>query len=164
MIKNYIIFSFCVLVQSLPVKKMCQPIPSPQSLPRDDVLGMSQLLIKRVLDTHNTERTRSYIWDNNLQASAEQWSLVLAKQGCKMEHKLSSSAQNLYAVYGSINVNVSDAIKAWIDEKELVDKPGYTFEDFGHYLIVTNESYTNVGCGYVINQDANCYVVTCNYL
>lgn len=123
--------------------------------------------ISNILRKHNDERFLKNItdisWNTNLKDSSQLWSNNLASRGCILEHKLFSSGQNLYAGYGWIEPDLSQAIQAWINEKELLDVPNITFEQIGHYLIIINNGFNEVGCASSINIDNNCFVVTCNY-
>ncbi|NBU33898.1 hypothetical protein EB118_02165 [bacterium] len=115
---------------------------------------------------HNRERRLTSLTD--LQADPQLSDLAislstsLALRGCPLEHNITgASRQNLYAAYGTTFPNVSDAISMWIDEKNLLSKPGVTFEETGHYLNIVAEDISKVGCGSGIGQD--CVVITCNY-
>ena len=123
-----------------------------------------------ILDLHNNERvlknvTNSLGWSNSLELSANVLSRDLSNRGCILEHKLGSGVfgQNLYASYGTVNPNFRNAVNAWIDEKNLLNKPNVTFSEIGHYLIMVSSRYNNVGCSTSINYDKNCYVITCDY-
>jgi uncharacterized protein YkwD len=125
--------------------------------------------ISKILQKHNDERNSSernvtnILWSQSLKESSQIWSNNLASRGCILEHKLFSSAQNLYAGYGWIEPNLPNAMQAWLDEKSLLNKPNITFEEIGHYLIMISSNYNEVGCASSINIDNNCFVVTCNY-
>ena len=123
--------------------------------------------ISKILEKHNNERQINNVsnigWDDTLKDSSQIWSNNLASRGCILEHKLFSSAQNLYAGYGWIEPDLANAAQAWLDEKSLLNKPNVTFEEIGHYLIMISNNYNNVGCASSINIDKNCFVVTCNY-
>ena len=125
--------------------------------------------INNILQIHNNERILNNLttmtWNSDLMFSSQSWSNILAYNGCILEHKLFSSAQNLYAKWG-LNVsdtNVTEGINVWINEKYLLNMPNITYEEVGHYLIITSNSYNEVGCASSINLDKNCYVITCNY-
>lgn len=149
------------------------PIPSPQPIlsPTIDTNIVTYKLkatdIYDMLKTHNDERNITNLdnlsWDINLQSSSELWSRELALKNCALEHKLFSSAQNLYGGYGWLEPNFKDAIQLWINEKELLNEPNITFQDVGHYLIIVSDNYSEVGCGAALNLANNCFVVTCNY-
>jgi len=123
--------------------------------------------LQDVLKTHNDERgltnLTSLVWDISLQDSSQLWSNELANQDCALEHRLFSSAQNLYGGYGWIEPNVVSAVNAWISEKSLLDKVGVTFEEIGHYLIIVSNRYSRVGCASSINVNKKCFVITCHY-
>ena len=120
-----------------------------------------------ILSEHANERALSNLtslrWDNRLQKSAQEWSNTLAERECRLEHLLSSFAQNLYAGFGWTSPQMKDAVRAWIDEKLLLDKEGVTYPEVGHYLIVVNKAITQVGCASAINYLQNCFVITCDY-
>ena len=123
--------------------------------------------IYNILETHNNERNLtdldSLSWDVGLQTSSQVWSNELASRNCVLEHKLFSSAQNLYGGYGWIDPDFQSAVKLWIDEKNLLNKPNITFQDVGHYLIIVSDAYSKVGCASAINVENDCFVITCNY-
>jgi len=123
-----------------------------------------------ILDLHNNERqlknvTNKVTWSNSLESTANDLSNILANKGCPLQHSLGKGvfAQNLYGAYGTITPNFKNAINAWISEKNLIGKPGISFSDIGHYLIMVSSKYNNVGCSTAINISARCYVVTCDY-
>jgi uncharacterized protein YkwD len=125
---------------------------------------------KLILDLHNNERslknvTNLLFWSNSLELSANNLSRDLSNRGCILEHSLASGVfgQNLYAAYGTFNPNYGNAVNAWIEEKNLLNKPNVTFSEIGHYLIMISSKYNNVGCSTSINYDKNCYVITCDY-
>jgi hypothetical protein len=123
--------------------------------------------INNILKLHNNERNSTDMtWDSNLHLSSQLWSNSLAYNNCMLEHKLFSSAQNLYAKWdiNGIDSNITEGINAWINEKYLLNKSNITYEEIGHYLIMTNTYYSKVGCALTINLDKNCHVITCNYL
>jgi len=123
--------------------------------------------ISDIMTKHNDERQlnnlTNMIWNDNLKVSSQIWSNELAKSGCILEHKLFSSAQNLYAGYGWIEPDMSRAVQMWLDEKNILNKPNVTFNEIGHYLIIISNSINEVGCASSINVNNNCFVVTCNY-
>lgn len=123
--------------------------------------------IQSILNKHNDERQLNnltdFIWNDNLKYTSQLWSNTLAKNNCILEHKLFSASQNLYAGYGWIEPNLSNAVQAWLDEKNILNKPNVTFNEIGHYLIIINTSLKEVGCASSINIANNCFVVTCNY-
>jgi uncharacterized protein YkwD len=123
-----------------------------------------------ILDLHNNERelknvTNKVTWSNSLESTANDLSNILANKGCPLQHSLGKGvfAQNLYGAYGTITPNFKNAINAWISEKNLIGKPGISFSDIGHYLIMVSSKYNNVGCSTAINFIKRCYVVTCDY-
>ena len=123
-----------------------------------------------ILDLHNNERqlknvTNKVTWSNSLESTANDLSNILANKGCPLQHSLGKGvfAQNLYGAYGTITPNFKNAINAWISEKNLIGKPGISFSDIGHYLIMVSSKYNNVGCSTAINFVKRCYVVTCDY-
>lgn len=139
------------------------PTPTPSTFTNFDN-------IKLILDLHNTERelknvTNKVMWSNNLESTANDLSKILASKGCPLQHSLGKGvfAQNLYGAYGTITPNFKNAINAWISEKKLLNKPGVSFSEIGHYLIMVSSKYNNVGCSAAINFEKRCYVVTCDY-
>ena len=124
-----------------------------------------------MLSLHNRERTSlgliSVVWNQDLQSSAQSWSNSLARNGCRLEHFLSSFAQNLYGIYGTANFNTTmlfiNAVQAWLDEKRLLNVPGVSWEQVGHYLIMTDTNVRQVGCAVATNAAQRCAVVTCDY-
>lgn len=147
---------------SVPVSTFA-PTPTPSAFMNFDN-------IKVILDLHNTERqlknvTNKVMWSNNLESTANDLSKILASKGCPLQHSLGKGvfAQNLYGAYGTITPNFKNAINAWISEKTLLNKPGVSFSEIGHYLIMVSSKYNNVGCSAAINFEKRCYVVTCDY-
>lgn len=143
------------------------PTPTPEIDTNIVTYKLKSTDISDMLKTHNDERAITNLnnlsWDVNLQSSSELWSRELAAKNCALEHKLFSSAQNLYGGYGWLEPNFKDAIQLWINEKNILNQPNITFHDVGHYLIIVSESYSQVGCGAALNIANNCFVVTCNY-
>jgi hypothetical protein len=127
----------------------------------------SSIFINDVLDGHNNERIlteglKNLTWSDDMYSSSKSWSDNLASRGCVLEHFLdNANRQNLYGIYGTKNADISRAIEMWIDEKGMLDKPGVTFEEIGHYLNIVAEGIEGVGCA--ISSGDNCAVVTCNY-
>jgi uncharacterized protein YkwD len=145
------------------------PTPTPTPTPTPSAF-MNFDNIKVILDLHNTERqlknvTNKVMWSNNLESTANDLSKILASKGCPLQHSLGKGvfAQNLYGAYGTITPNFKNAINAWISEKTLLNKPGVSFSEIGHYLIMVSSKYNNVGCSAAINFEKRCYVVTCDY-
>ena len=141
------------------------PTPTPPTFTSID-FDKKQL----ILDLHNNERelknvTNKVKWSNSLESTANDLSNILANKGCPLQHSLGKGvfAQNLYGAYGTITPNFKNAINAWISEKKLIGKPGISFSDIGHYLIMVSSKYNNVGCSTAINLIKRCYVVTCDY-
>ena len=131
----------------------------------------SSVFIENILGDHNRERRLTVglvdlKWSDSLYNSSKSWSDNLAGRGCVLEHYLASGVgrQNLYGIYGTTSVNVSRAIEMWIEEKALLDKPGVTFGEIGHYLNIVAEGIGWVGCGVSSSSVSNCAVVTCNYV
>lgn len=161
-------------MSAIPTSVPSAPVPSQTSQPIQTP-EISQVVeynfksddIKNIMDKHNDERQLNnltdMIWNNNLRMSSQIWSNELAKMGCVLEHKLFSSAQNLYAGYGWTEPDMSRAVQMWIDEKYILNKPNVTFNEIGHYLIIVSNTLTEVGCASSININNNCFVVTCNY-
>lgn len=120
-----------------------------------------------ILDSHNKERNLTNLdslsWDVDLQASSQLWSNDLSSRNCILEHRLFSSAQNLYGGFGWLEPDFRSAVKLWIDEKNILNEPNITFQDVGHYLIIVSDAYTKVGCAASINVENDCFVITCNY-
>lgn len=142
------------------------PTPTPTPIFTSIDLDKKQL----ILDLHNNERqlknvTNKVTWSNSLESTANDLSNILANKGCPLQHSLGKGvfAQNLYGAYGTITPNFKNAINAWISEKNLIGKPGISFSDIGHYLIMVSSKYNNVGCSTAINFVKRCYVVTCDY-
>ena len=125
------------------------------------------ILISSIIRSHQIARGELGLaelsWSNELQISAESWSAVLSRRNCVLEHFVTSFGQNLYAKYGSLGVSFPSAVNAWIAEKALVNTPGVTFSEIGHYLTIVSASVNRVGCGLSVNNNSNCFVITCNY-
>ena len=142
------------------------PIPSPPVQRIEEYIFKGDDIVN-ILKKHNDERLLNNVtnisWNTNLKDSSQIWSNNLASRDCILEHKLFSSAQNLYAGYGWIEPNLPNAMQAWLDEKSLLNQPNITFEEIGHYLIMISANYNDVGCASSINIDKKCFVVTCNY-
>ena len=121
------------------------------------------------LNIQNQERQlknlKDFTWSNLLEKEAINWSTNLTEfNNCGLTHYLDTAkGQNLYAMYGSTKSNINNAINAWVDEKNLIDKPNVTFDQIGHYLTIISPDFTQVGCGIAINPIQNCLIATCNY-
>ena len=119
------------------------------------------------MDGHNNERIltnglKNLTWSVDMYNSSKAWSDNLASRGCVLEHFLdNANRQNLYGIYGTKNADVLRAIEMWIDEKNILDKPGVTFEEIGHYLNIVADGIGEVGCA--ISSGGDCAVATCNY-
>ena len=125
--------------------------------------------IDTILKMHNDERRLQNVgdltWSILLKNNAQTISNNIANNDCILQHNLldGTFGQNLYAGYGWTNPVYSDAIKAWLDEKSLVNIPGIPFSQVGHYLIIISNNFKNVGCAKTINLLKNCFVITCDY-
>jgi uncharacterized protein YkwD len=121
------------------------------------------------LNIQNQERQlknlNDFTWSDLLEKEAINWATNLTEfNNCGLTHYLDTArGQNLYALYGSTKSNINNAINAWVDEKNLLDKPNVTFNEIGHYLTIISPDFTQVGCGIAINPIQNCLVATCNY-
>jgi uncharacterized protein YkwD len=122
-----------------------------------------------ILKMHNDERRLQSVgnltWSILLKNNAQTISNNIANNDCILQHNLldGTFGQNLYAGYGWTSGVYSDAIKAWLDEKSLVNIPGIPFSQVGHYLIIISNNFKNVGCAKSINFFKNCFVITCDY-
>jgi hypothetical protein len=131
-------------------------------------VNVTSSFVRDVLVGHNNERMltvglKNLTWSDDMYVSSKAWSDNLASRNCILEHFLdNANRQNLYGIYGTRSADVLRAIEMWIDEKNILNKPGVTFEEIGHYLNIVAEGITGVGCA--ISSGSNCAVVTCNYI
>ncbi|NDC95110.1 hypothetical protein EB118_12510 [bacterium] len=162
-----------VVSPPIPIPTLPVPIPTIPTIPTVPTSTVPTIpvptsTVSIILEDHNNERRLTGLkdlgWDDRLYNLAKSWSDQLSARGCPLEHNITGAArQNLYGAYFTTNVNVSDAIKMWIDEKSLVGKSGVTFEEIGHYLNIVATDIGSVGCGTSVNTTRECVVVTCNY-
>merc|ERR1711871_522110 len=132
-----------------------------------------------ILQYHNDLRqqcsssTQSLTWNQNLAEYAQSYAEILATQNnCGLSHTFGGHAsysdknagENLAMYISSAGVDPSvaamKAVNGWAGEGYGDDATGGTT---GHYTAMMWKDTTELGCGYGINEAANCIVTACNY-
>merc|ERR1711871_231316 len=117
--------------------------------------------------------THSLTWNQNLAEYAQSYAEILATQNnCGLSHTFGGHAsysdknagENLAMYISSAGVDPSvaamKAVNGWAGEGYGDDATGGTT---GHYTAMMWKDTTELGCGYGINEAANCIVTACNY-
>ncbi|KAK1322773.1 hypothetical protein QJS10_CPA02g00042 [Acorus calamus] len=120
------------------------------------------------LHTHNTARAEvgvgALTWDDTLEAYAHNYAKIRSGD-CQLIHSHGPYGENIYYGYGKGYQDGADAVRFWLDEKDIYDHDGNACvdgQDCLHYTQIVWRGTRRVGCARA-QCDNGDFFVTCNY-
>ncbi|WOL14001.1 pathogenesis-related protein PRB1-3 [Canna indica] len=120
------------------------------------------------LDAHNSARASVGVapiaWDDTVAAYASNYANQRAAD-CSLVHSGGPYGENIFWGSSGGDWTASDAVSAWVSEKQYYDYNSNTCADgqvCGHYTQVVWANSVKLGCARVVCNDGGVFI-TCNY-